>query len=497
MPLIRPDGPVMLDLAHKPYLKAIPNPKGAVIVANGQPPNVLVWEDDPGAPPSINKPIIRPRPNLGDKPLPVGIAGAAPAPGPDQLGSPEFRYWSAADALSRAATFWGPIVPAGTTWNANVGPTLIATLDGGDDLNAYYDRNGLTFFHHRGTDGKVYYSGESPDVVCHELGHAVLDAVRPQLWDVSSAEVGALHEAFGDISGMLSALQLESFRATVLAETMSYLSRSSRLSRLAEQLGYAIRQVAPQAVDRDCLRNASNRFFYRDPLTLPPSAPASSLSSEVHSFSRVFSGAYLLVIAGIFSQTGNDSAALLATSRTAGQLLISAVRTAPITAGYYSQVAANVIAADQALNGGRYANSLKQAFLRHGILSPQSAASMTSDVSAQHAESFAAFAEIGPGNDNLPDVQIDGALFGIAEPVTVAAPAEPPRFAVAGAALAAGSVEPSSAEAVANGFVEDLIRNGRVAVADQTSDEDVLRLATHEVSRDESGNFRLIRKLFD
>ena len=152
--------------------------------------------------------------------------------------------------------------------------------------------------------GVAVYSGESPDVLCHELGHALLDAVRPQLWNAASIEVAALHEAFGDISAMLSALDLPSVREDVLAGTGGRLSRASRVSRLAEQLGWAIRQLHPDAVDADCLRNAVNSFFYRQPESLPPMAPASVLSSEPHSFSRVFTAAWLESLAGMAEMRG-------------------------------------------------------------------------------------------------------------------------------------------------------------------------------------------------
>ena len=128
--------------------------------------------------------------------------------------------------------------------------------------------------------------------MCHELGHALLDSFKPQLFDAASIEVAAFHESFGDMSAILSALQLPSVREGVLAETGGVLRRASRLSRLAEQLGWAIGQSVPSAVEPDCLRNAVNTFFYRDPDTLPTTAPATSLSSEPHSFSRVFTGAF-------------------------------------------------------------------------------------------------------------------------------------------------------------------------------------------------------------
>jgi hypothetical protein len=85
-----------------------------------------------------------------------------------------------------------------------------------------------------------------------------------------NAYVAAFHESFGDMSAILSALQLDSVRAKVIQETGGRLNVNSELSRLAPQLGWAIRQLSPTAVDADCLRNAANRFFYQDPDDLPP-----------------------------------------------------------------------------------------------------------------------------------------------------------------------------------------------------------------------------------
>ena len=147
---------------------------------------------------------------------------------------------------------------------------LPVALDEGVDLNAYYDRKELNFFHQE-VNGVTYYSGESPDVVCHEMGHACLDAHRPELWGTPFIEAGAFHESFADQSAVLSQLQLKTVRQAALAGLKDH--KASQLSRLAEQLGFAIRQVAPTAVDKDCLRNAYNKFEYVDPQTLPNSAP--------------------------------------------------------------------------------------------------------------------------------------------------------------------------------------------------------------------------------
>jgi len=145
---------------------------------------VAVWEDDPGDPklqPPLT-PITVKASNQAAQPLPFKIKGTAPSPKIYQPGTPQFRFYAAADALRRTADFWGAILPAKTTWQ--VGKTLPVVLDDGVDLNAFYTRGGsgdapgLHFFHDT-VAGRTYFSGESPDVVCHEMGHAVLDAIRP------------------------------------------------------------------------------------------------------------------------------------------------------------------------------------------------------------------------------------------------------------------------------------------------------------------------------
>ena len=206
---------------------------------------------------------------------------------PTSLGTREFRFWTAAEALRRGADFWAARIPL-TKWE--VGPVL----------------NALNFFHGPSSGGTVY-SGESPDIVCHEMGHAVLDSFKPQLWGAASHEVAAFHESFGDMSSILSALQLPSLRTAILSDTGGHLYRTSRLSRLAEQLGAAIRAQQPDAVDPDCLRNAVNSFTYQDPVNLPPMAPAQQLSSEPHSFSRIFTGAFFECLGSMLTATAQNS----------------------------------------------------------------------------------------------------------------------------------------------------------------------------------------------
>src|SRR6516165_12710903 len=137
---------------------------GAAVPRRAQPKGVInAWEDDPGAgaQPSGGQVIQRPVPVLRDEPFPTRIVkpSSPPVAKLHSPGTAEFRYWTAAEALRRGADFWGALLP-GVSWE--VGSILPVNLDFGVDLNAFYDREGLKFFHGSAA-GRTVFSGESPD----------------------------------------------------------------------------------------------------------------------------------------------------------------------------------------------------------------------------------------------------------------------------------------------------------------------------------------------
>ncbi len=325
--------------------------------------------------PSLAAPYEVELPSYSNPLLQTAISETGPAAAPYPPGSDGFRYWVAAEAIARGIAFWSPLLPDQTTWSA-VSPMPVS-LDMAQGLNSFYRRdNGLLFFSDT-VKGIDVYCCESPDIVCHELGHAILDAVKPQLFDAALIEVDAFHEAFGDMSAILCALQLPTLRGQVLEETKGHLNANSRLSRLAEQLGWAKRQLNSGDADADCLRNAANRFFWTNPVELPPRAPANFLSSEAHSFSRVFTGAFFDALCRMFeAEGGANDANLLNVSRNMGRLLIDAAYAADIKDQYYSQVAATMIQADAVRFNGKYKAALTGAFVERGLLSIDSAMNM-------------------------------------------------------------------------------------------------------------------------
>ena len=301
----------------------------------------------------------------------------------------------------------------------------------------------------------------------------------------------------------LSALQLPSLRSAILSDTQGHLYRNSRLSRLAEQLGTAIRLQAPDAVDRDCLRNAVNSFTYRDPITLPQMAPASQLSSEAHSFSRVFTGTVFEIMGGLLNAKAASPGAptqqeLLTLSGEIADILIAGVTKAPVVANWYAQVAASMVTASAAVNA-KYPAILKAVFVRRSILSLSSASNVQTLQTS--IAPMAARAAAGRASEPLVTLALPSADYGLDKPLLVEAASQARQFAASAAAtLGNGSLEPASSSTAARAFVDDLFSRGRVDYGNLGRSEARLdhgaRLRSHQLV-DEANGIRLERRLFD
>lgn len=159
--------------------------------------------------------------------------------------------------------------------------------------------------------GKRITTSQSADVISHEIGHAIWDGLRPRAG--YSNEAGAFHEAFGDSSAMLHAMQTESNLAKALEQNGGDLTKPSLITRLAEEFGTAFNKEDqdPNNNDRPYYRTALNEFKYIDPKKLPsddypPTVGENVLTSEFHSFSRVWSGAMYRMLTSLYDGARAD-----------------------------------------------------------------------------------------------------------------------------------------------------------------------------------------------
>lgn len=254
-------------------------------------------------------------------------------------------------------------------------PKLVAFPRAGNQLNAYYDRSALKFFYNLDAiTKKIVFSCESSDVVSHELGHAILDAMRPDLWNTASLEIFAFHEAFGDIMAVSTVLEHPAAIDLILKETGGDMTKPNSASRVAEEMGQAIYHATSGRSGKvDCLRNAVNNYAYVDPDNLPSSG--AGLVKESHSFSQVFTGAWYDCLAALYTTLVAEDKlpqadALKKARDLALTFLLRGVVAAPNVHEFYSSVAKAMITATRDVESGRFAPVLTAVFHKRKILSP-------------------------------------------------------------------------------------------------------------------------------
>ena len=234
----------------------------------------------------------------------------------------------------------------------------------GETMNAFYSRSekALKFFFFDTVlppPSHTVFTCRSLDIVAHETGHAVLDALQPGWLGLANPpQTGGLHESFGDLTAIFLALsQLDQVEA-VIAQTKANLHDKTFLSDLAEEFGLALGRP-------NGLRNADND------LTL------SQVGTEVHAISQVFTGAIYDILADIFAferqaAKRDDAASLYDVGQYLLSLVLRALIAAPPVGATFAHVANQML--NIALADGKpvqYRNFIRNRFsLREVIVSP-------------------------------------------------------------------------------------------------------------------------------
>jgi hypothetical protein len=241
----------------------------------------------------------------------------------------------------------------------------------------------LHFFHATDTKtGQTIWSSDSAEVVSHENGHAILDGLRPSYLGSFTPDAGAFHESFGDVMAIMVGLQDDNVVRKVVEQTGGDLSKSNVVANLGEQIGVAMNDNAGSNVTGgDYTRTALNSFTWQDPSTLPDRGGPTELGSEVHSFSRLWTGAVYDVLRGIVDENRAKGMQPFDALRAGGNELLklyaNLFKTAPQGSFTYRDMAKALVAADQQFDNGQHAALITKVFTDRKILEPGDTTNLT------------------------------------------------------------------------------------------------------------------------
>jgi hypothetical protein len=285
------------------------------------------------------------------------------------LGTPEFVDRQCFEAALRTLEVWETVSTPFRYWH-NQQRSIVLKPRRQTGFGGAYERTKIGFDYHPVADPSMFV-GASADAVSHEIGHAILDAKRPELWDSFFAEVAAFHEGFADCVSLLVALLDDTivnalFRSA--PQPIDVLSEENRVSQVAESVALHFRSVHGAQSASSVPRRLRNDFQWAIPSTLPANPTSKNLAREPHSFGRVFAGCFYDCINNIYRHGGVHTAAGLRNAAiSAGTVLSSAIESAPEEVRFFRSVGRAMIHADTAADGGANHVQIRDAFNAHNV----------------------------------------------------------------------------------------------------------------------------------
>lgn len=238
--------------------------------------------------------------------------------------------------------------------------------------NAYYNRRELAFYYDKFPEYGWSYTALSPDIVCHETGHALWDSLRPDGWTVQTLEASAYHEAFAECMAVCSAIESAETINAVIAATGGNIMTVNDITYTSEELGYILQTFYDEApyANNDFWGSMINSYNYVDPSTLPGNGNYDELLKEPHSFARIWTGAWYEMMGYLYSSMSGSSVEKWQSAR---DLLLStqirAMKDVAFTPTLYSALANEILTASETteFGNGAYTSAYESIFASRNI----------------------------------------------------------------------------------------------------------------------------------
>jgi hypothetical protein len=243
--------------------------------------------------------------------------------------------------------------------------------------NAFYDREtgALHFFYYEGQDGHPIYTCLSHDIITHELGHAILDGLKPYYNEVSSPDTAGFHEYFGDALALTAALNHRDILIEIVKREGSSLSAPGILNNIAAEFGSGRPADSSSPLAENFLRTARNTTTMQDLKD----------TFEEHDYSEVLTGAYYDVFLAVHKiarrqvrkEKGRNAnpkdvrvSAAIRAAQVTGRMMLRGLDYCPPVDVNYLDYARAVVKADTVAyprDPAGYCDAAKEVFLERGI----------------------------------------------------------------------------------------------------------------------------------
>ncbi|HEY3998413.1 MAG TPA: hypothetical protein VGO93_06080, partial [Candidatus Xenobia bacterium] len=368
------------------------NPAGTTAPAFKKPVEISFNPQEPGVMPAETVTIegTQMEPGLVSPRVRIAEPQDFPTPHADGKGNyvfaqddPRFddaeTYACVTRALAMAENCLGRQLPWGFSQDLGRDQLIVHPHAGTNNANAFYkgDAGSLNFFSF--TDPATHEmerTGDSSDIVSHETGHALLDALRRDYLKSASVSSSGFHEAFGDMTAITMALYSEKVVDQLWDQTQGDLTQPNLVAHLAERLGNASAHM-DGSDGPGFLRNANNDYKYADQHFLPftdKNHPNSAPGQECHAYSNLFTGAFWDVLNGVYKDIMASDKSLtfkqgIAQARdVSAKLLYRGMEFAPVGDINYKTAAEAMMKADEVDTGGKYRGILEDVFRGRQIL---------------------------------------------------------------------------------------------------------------------------------